>query len=145
MKVFNLACEHGHHFEGWFSAANDFDSQSKSGLIECPMCSSKVVTKLLSAPRLNLSAHAEPGAVKQKALDAQDVSSLWLKMARHMIQNSEDVGERFADEARRIHYSEAPTRNIRGTASSEQASELAEEGIEVFAFPMPKALKEPLQ
>ncbi len=145
MKVFNLACEHGHHFEGWFSAAKDFDSQSKSGLIECPMCSSKVVTKLLSAPRLNLSAHSEPTAVKQNALDAQDVSSLWLKMARHMIQNSEDVGERFADEARRIHYSEAPTRNIRGTASSEQASELAEEGIEVFAFPMPKALKEPLQ
>ncbi len=145
MKVFNLACEHGHHFEGWFSAANDFESQTQSGLVECPLCSSKVITKLLSAPRLNLSSHSQASESEKKSLAPQDASALWLKMAKHMIQNSEDVGARFADEARRIHYSEAPVRNIRGVASTEQASELADEGIEVFAFPMPKALKEPLQ
>lgn len=145
MKVFNLACDQGHRFEGWFSAANDFETQSASGLIECPMCASKAITKLPSAPRLNLAASSDNHPGGQKVPSAQDLSAMWLNMAKNMIKNSEDVGERFADEARRIHYSEAPSRNIRGIASPEQASELAEEGIEVFAFPMPKVLKEPLQ
>ena len=145
MKVFNLACEHGHRFEGWFAAADEFERQSQSGLLECPMCASKAITKMPSAPRLNLSSTSEPKANEQTTPSAQDASATWLKIARNMIKNSEDVGERFADEARRIHYSEAPARNIRGIASAEQASELADEGIEVFAFPMPKVLKEPLQ
>ena len=145
MKVFNLGCDQGHRFEGWFAAASDFESQSESGLIECPMCSSKSITKLLSAPRLNLSTSSLNNPSGKAAPSVEDISAVWLKMAKNMIKNSEDVGERFADEARRIHYSEAPARSIRGIASAEQASELADEGIEVFAFPMPKVLKEPLQ
>jgi hypothetical protein len=68
-----------------------------------------------------------------------------MKVARALLESTEDVGERFADEARRIHYRESPERGIRGTASPEQARELADEGIEVFSFPVPSALKEPLQ
>lgn len=145
MIVFNLACEHGHRFEGWFSAAEDFDKQLERGLVECPICASKSVRKLLSAPHLNLGSAPEGRAAEKAAPTPEQAAALWLKMARQIVANSEDVGDRFADEARRIHYSEAPQRNIRGVASPEQASELADEGIEVFAFPMPKALKEPVQ
>ncbi|HMN80825.1 MAG TPA: DUF1178 family protein [Burkholderiaceae bacterium] len=155
MKVFNLACEHDHPFEGWFSSADDYDRQLAQGLIECPMCASKAIRKMPAAPRLNLSA-AQPPAVTESrgpgtgtppgaAPTAEQMQALWMKMARHIIGNTEDVGDRFADEARRIHYHEAPARGIRGTASREQAADLEEEGIEVFSFPLPKALKEPLQ
>lgn len=73
------------------------------------------------------------------------MQALIMKMARAIASNTEDVGERFADEARRIHYNEAPERGIRGVATAEQAAELADEGIEVMSFPMPASLKEPLQ
>ena len=68
-----------------------------------------------------------------------------MKMARAVIANTEDVGERFAEEARRIHYREAPERGIRGVASPDEARELADEGIEVFSLSIPDALKEPVQ
>ena len=145
MKVFNLACDHNHRFEGWFSAAEDFDQQLKVGLVECPICASKAITKMLSAPRLNLSGHADSRVEPAAEPAAPDSGAQWLQAARHLIKNSEDVGERFSDEARRIHYREAPNRNIRGVASREQAAELADEGIEVLSFMMPAALKEPLQ
>jgi hypothetical protein len=145
MKVFNLACEHEHTFEGWFASADDYDRQLAQGLIECPMCASKVIRKLPSAPRLNLS--TSPGSTPEKpaAPTADQIQAMWMKMARHLLSNTEDVGDRFADEARKIHYREAPARGIRGVANPEQAAELEEEGIEVFSFPLPGALKEPLQ
>lgn len=146
MKVFNLACEHDHQFEGWFASAEDYDSQLARGLMECPMCGNKAVRKLLSAPRLNLT--AAPVAVEKTAVslpDAAQLQAMWVKMAQHIVQSTEDVGERFAEEARKIHYREAPSRGIRGVTTTEQASALEDEGIEVFSFPMPKALKEPLQ
>ncbi len=140
MKVFNLACEHNHPFEGWFASAEDFDDQIARGLLECPVCSSRQVRKLLSAPRLNLSSSEPAPAATPEAAQA-----LMLRLARHLMKNTEDVGERFAEEARRIHYKEAPERGIRGQASLEEARELAQEGIEVLALPMPALLKEPLQ
>jgi len=156
MKVFNLACEHEHRFEGWFGSADDYDSQLERGLIECPVCSSRAIRKLPAAPRLNLSgatdkpapAPAGPrtgGASVPNSPDPRAVQAMVMKMARALIENTEDVGERFADEARRIHYREAPERGIRGVASPDEAQELVDEGIEVFAFPMPAALKEPMQ
>lgn len=140
MKVFNLACEHDHPFEGWFASAEDFDDQTARGLLECPVCTSRQVRKLLSAPRLNLSSSEPAPAPTPEAAQA-----LMLRLARHLMKNTEDVGERFAEEARRIHYKEAPERGIRGQASLEEARELAQEGIEVMALPMPALLKEPLQ
>jgi hypothetical protein len=152
MKVFNLACEHEHRFEGWFGSAEDYDAQLASDRIECPVCASTAIRKMPTAPRLNLSgavasdAAAASGPTVAAALADPAVSqALALKLARSIVANTEDVGDRFADEARRIHYREAPERGIRGTASPEQARELADEGIEVFSFALAALVKEPLQ
>lgn len=150
MKVFDLCCEHDHAFEGWFASAQAFESQLDRGLIECPICGAKSVRRMPSAPRLNLSSPAAP-AEPQPAADqpappsARQLRELWLKTARYIRENTEDVGERFAEEARRIHYDEAPARAIRGVASGDDARSLVEEGIEVFSFPMPKGPAGPLQ
>jgi hypothetical protein len=147
MKVFNLGCAQDHRFEGWFASAEAFESQRERGLVECPVCGDQSVRRLPSAPRLNLSSAGRdaPKAGEAGALTPEKVQALWLRMARHIRENTEDVGERFAEEARRIHYRDAPNRGIRGIATREEAAELAEEGIEVFSFPMPKGSNEPLQ
>jgi hypothetical protein len=143
MKVLNLRCAHGHGFEGWFGSDDEFLEQNGRGAIECPMCSDRVITRLPSAPRLNLSGarEATPAAAPQPA----DLQAAWLAAARQLIAQTEDVGERFPDEARRIHYGEIEQRGIRGQATPEQREALRDEGIEVMALPMPAALKEPLQ
>ncbi len=147
MKVFNLGCAQDHRFEGWFASADTFESQRERGLVECPVCGDQSVRKLPSAPRLNLSSTAreEPRSPEAAALTPEKVQALWLRMARHIRENTEDVGDRFAEEARRIHYEDAPSRGIRGVATREEAAELADEGIEVVSFPMPKGSNEPLQ
>lgn len=154
MKVLDLRCDNSHGFEGWFGSENDFTSQLERGLVECPLCGSKAVNRLPSAPRLNLSSAREPAAQAAEQAsaprqaptpEAQQLQALWMKAVRHVMANTEDVGERFADEARRIHYGDAPDRGIRGQASADQAAELAEEGIDVLPLPIPKALKEPIQ
>ena len=144
MKVLNLQCSHGHSFEGWFASEDDFQGQLGRGLVECPLCGDTAVTKMLSAPRLNLGA-AEP-APRQQVMSTPDASlqAEWMKMVRHVMANTEDVGERFAEEARRIHYGETEDRSIRGQASREETEALVEEGIAVLPLPIPKALKEPI-
>jgi hypothetical protein len=151
MKVLDLSCAHGHSFEGWFGSEDDFQSQLARGLVECPLCGDTAVAKKLSAPRLNFGASA-PAAAPASA--AREVASLpsdpqlqaaWLKMVRHVMANTEDVGAQFAEEARRIHYGEAGERNIRGQASREETEALLDEGISVMPLPIPKALKGPLQ
>lgn len=147
MKVLNLSCNHDHVFEGWFASEADFQDQATRGVVECPLCSSPQVHRLPSAPRLNLSGareRAAPGPApadpprEQAALQAR-----WMQAVSHVLQNTEDVGERFPDEARRIHYGEAPNRGIRGQASAAERAELADEGIEVMPLPVPAALKGP--
>jgi len=155
MKVLNLRCSNGHGFEGWFGSEDDFLDQNGRGLVECPMCADRVVTRLPSAPRLNLSGarepapeakpKAKPGPAAQGAPAAADLQALWIQVVRHAIENTEDVGERFAEEARRIHYGEAESRGIRGQATPEERHALLEEGIEVMALPIPAALKGPVQ
>jgi hypothetical protein len=146
MKVLNLQCSSGHGFEGWFASEDDFQGQLGRGLVECPMCGDPAVRKLPSAPRLNLGA-APAEAPAQQVMTAPDAAmqAAWLKMVRHVMANTEDVGTRFAEEARRIHYGEIEERAIRGQASREQAEALLDEGIGVLPLPLPKALKEPLQ
>ncbi|WP_028311198.1 DUF1178 family protein [Derxia gummosa] len=155
MIVFNLACEHNHAFEGWFGSAQDFDDQKARGLLVCPVCESREITRRLSAPRLNLRggdvhaeaprlAAAEPSAGPPPEL-AAELHKAWVAVSRHIVANTEDVGDRFAAEARRIHHQEAPERNIRGTATPEQARELREEGIEVQSFPLAPGAKSTLQ
>ncbi|WP_298923078.1 DUF1178 family protein [uncultured Ramlibacter sp.] len=145
MKVLNLQCAHGHGFEGWFGSEDDFQSQLQRGLVECPMCGDTAVTKLLSAPRLNLGAGKQEPAQQVAALPDAALQAAWMKMAREVIAQTEDVGERFAEEARRIHYGEVQERGIRGQASREQTEALLDEGIAVMPMALPKALKEPLQ
>jgi hypothetical protein len=145
MKVLNLQCTHRHSFEGWFASEDDFQDQLGRGLVECPLCGDTAIVKMLSAPRLNLGAAREEP--KQEVMAAPDATlqAAWMKMVRHVMASTEDVGERFAEEARRIHYGEAQERGIRGQASAQETEALMEEGIGVLPLPIPKALKEPMQ
>ena len=149
MKVLDLQCSQRHSFEGWFGSEADFQDQLGRGLIECPLCGDAAVTKMLSAPRLNLgSARQEPVSVQaQEVVAAPDktMQAAWMKMVRHVMANTEDVGARFPEEARRMHYGETGERGIRGQASPDETQALLEEGIGVLPLPIPKALKEPLQ
>jgi len=154
MKVLNLQCSQAHAFEGWFSSEGDFQDQLARGLLECPLCGDKAVVKLPSAPRLNLSGAdgapaGEPagqgGQAEVAALPPAAMQAAWLHLARQVMAHTEDVGERFAEEARRIHYGEADERAIRGQATPRQTRELLDEGIAVLPLPLPKGLKEPLQ
>ncbi|HSQ09662.1 MAG TPA: DUF1178 family protein, partial [Burkholderiaceae bacterium] len=94
MKVFNLSCENEHPFEGWFASADDFDRQLQVKLVECPVCGSHAVRKLLSAPRLNLGAEAPETNAKQAVAMPNDATmqAMLLQMSRHIHANSEDVG-----------------------------------------------------
>jgi hypothetical protein len=143
MKVIDLRCHNGHGFEGWFASDDDFLDQNGRQLIGCPLCADTVIVRLPSAPRLNLSGAREVSA--QESAVPADPQALWLKAIRHVLASTEDVGERFADEARRIHYGEADERGIRGLASADEREALRDEGIEVMPLPLPAALKEPLQ
>jgi hypothetical protein len=153
MKVLNLCCAQGHGFEGWFASEDDFLAQTRSGAIECPMCADKTINRLPSAPRLNLSGGRAPERPERSASAsaapaeagpagvAADLQARWLQAVQHALRHTEDVGDRFPEEARRIHYGEAAERGIRGQASAEDRAALADEGIEVMALPMPAAVK----
>lgn len=172
VKVLDLQCGQQHGFEGWFASEDDFQSQLTRGLVECPMCADKAIIKMLSAPRLNFGGHREPtepapwpdkprpsgGAGTLPGLPLTTVSetteiaspsfeeqAVFLKALRHVLAHTEDVGDRFANQARAMHYGDAEPRSIRGQATQQEAVELIEEGIDVMALPMPAALKETLQ
>ncbi|HOL38286.1 MAG TPA: DUF1178 family protein [Rubrivivax sp.] len=146
MKVLDLRCAHGHRFEGWFACDEDFMEQNGRALVACPMCADTTVARMPSAPRLNLSgAHEAEPARTSVMPQPSDLQAAWLKAARELMSRTEDVGERFAEEARRIHYGESQQRGIRGQASDEQRESLREEGIETFALPVPRGLDGPLQ
>lgn len=148
MKVLNLQCSHAHAFEGWFASEDDFQGQLARGLVECPMCGDAQVTKMPSAPRLNLGAAEPQQPAKQEVMNAAPNAQLqaaWMQLVKQVMANTEDVGEKFAEEARKIHYGESEERGIRGQASREETQALLEEGIGVLPLPIPKGLKGPLQ
>jgi hypothetical protein len=145
MKVLNLRCSHDHRFEGWFDSEEDFQSQHDGGLVACPMCADKQISRLPSAPRLNVSNLREVVAAPPAPDAETQAQSQWMRAVRHLMANTEDVGDRFPEEARRIHYGEVAGRGIRGQATREDADALREEGIEVMAVPVPTALKGSVQ
>ena len=167
MIVFNLHCANDHRFEGWFAGHEAFEKQRQTLLIECPICGSKEIEKLLSAPRINrgvaatetgsesrteqtkasqaLTPHTPKALSPELQAQAIALQAAWLQMVRYVVEHTEDVGRSFAEEARRIHYQEAPERSIRGQTSAEEAQALAEEGIEILSMPLPAALKGPVQ
>nr|WP_274706916.1 DUF1178 family protein [Allorhizobium sonneratiae] len=131
-----MICDNAHEFEGWFSESADFDRQKASGFLTCPVCSSANVTKPLMAPSVATGRRKEERQIMVHD-QAQREAYLKLKEAVAAIRaNSEDVGERFAEEARKIHYGEADQRGIIGSTSIEEARELIEEGIEVAPLPV---------
>ncbi len=150
IKVFNLRCENTHTFEGWFSSADDFESQSARGLLSCPICSSGEVLKAPTAPYVgkSVSAPALPApaadTARQPAMmpTPAQMQAMFLGMAREIAKSTEDVGERFAEEARKIHYNEVPARGIRGVTSSDEAQALDEEGISVMPIPFAHLLND---
>ncbi|EHR72401.1 hypothetical protein BurJ1DRAFT_3594 [Burkholderiales bacterium JOSHI_001] len=145
MKVLNLRCANGHGFGGWFASDDDFMDQNGRGLIECPLCNDRIVSRMPSAPRLNLSGAREPTPSVAPRPDPSDLQRAWLQAVQQVLANTEDVGARFAEEARRIHYGESAERGIRGQASPDERRALQDEGIEVMPLPLPAALKGPLQ
>ena len=148
MKVLNLRCANGHGFEGWFASEDDFLSQNGSGLVECPICVNRVVSRLPSAPRLNLSGARESEVAdkpKPAAPVPADLQAVWLQAVRHAFENTDDVGDRFAEEARRIHYGEVDPHGIRGQTTPEERLALQDEGIEVMSLPIPASMKGPVQ
>jgi hypothetical protein len=175
MKVLDLQCQYAHSFEGWFGSEDDFQSQLARGLVECPMCGDDTITKKLSAPRLNLSGYRDvavtedaissvaaqadntsittPSAINtgsanhavQAVMQDPQFQAAYLKMARKLLANTEDVGSQFPQEARKIHYGDTPVRAIRGQATRDETLELLDEGIDVMPLPLPKVFKEPLQ
>lgn len=163
MKVLDLQCRQGHVFEGWFGSEEDFQGQKQRGLVQCPMCSDDHIEKRLSAPRLNLGARAPAAAQatvpahsnaiagdqttspSEAAMLPPALQAAWLALARKVVANTEDVGARFAQEARRMHHGEVQERAIRGQATPDEAVQLLEEGIAVMPLPLPVAAKETLQ
>ena len=150
MKVLDLRCAAGHRFEGWFASEDDLQAQTDRGLMECPVCADKSITRLPSAPRLNVSGAREPGAkaTQPAAADApveMTMQAAWLRAVQQVMNQTENVGDRFPEEARRIHYGEADERAIRGRATPDEAQALRDEGIDVMSLPVPAAMKGPVQ
>lgn len=159
LKVFDLQCEHGHVFEGWFGSADTYESQKAGGLLSCPVCSSSSVNRKVSAARLNVghlkrerlhgTASSQPGQNEQEAAKAgsetvqapaesPDLTRIQAEIIRHMrkvLRETENVGSDFAQESRRIHHGESEERPIRGTATPQERAALSEEGIAVMAIP----------
>ena len=177
MKVLNLRCSNEHAFEGWFGSEGDFQSQLAQSLLQCPVCGTHQVRKMLSAPRLNLGAKAplkppatspeqpgpstsgaivpalhetdtatvsssradlstnNPSAQLPAEIAQSDLQAAWWHWARRAVSRSDNVGPRFAEEARRMHQGDVPERAIHGQASVQETLELLEEGISVLPLP----------
>ena len=158
MKVLDLRCGAGHGFEGWFASEEDYGSQRERGLLDCPLCGNADVTRLPSAPRLNLSGASSPGHAHAPARERApgdapatsvaaggEAAQRFMDAVGELLANTEDVGSRFAEEARRIHYGESESKAIRGQTTPEERESLADEGIEVFTLPSPIPPKSSLQ
>ena len=139
MKVFDLTCSGGHRFEGWFASAEQFAAQCDAHAVLCPVCDSHEIRREPSAPRLNIGGDASAAPARGDASDGV------MSQLRRLIAQTEDVGPRFAEEARRIHYDEVAPRPIRGTATDRERRDLHDEGIETVNLPIPRALTETMQ
>jgi hypothetical protein len=140
MIHYDLQCDKGHAFDGWFASSDAFDKQLLHGVVECTICGSTQVEKQLMAPGIPAKSNKRSDAVPMHAGPADPRYAQMMQMMRdyrkHVEANSEDVGPKFAEEARKIHYNEAKDRGIRGQATRDEALELMEEGIEVHPLPV---------
>ena len=142
MIVFDLKCAREHVFEAWFGSSGDYEDQRGRGLIQCPMCGDGEIDKAVMAPRLGMGAAEAPIAMASAPESAPDMKALLGAMAKlqaKMLEKSEWVGGRFADEARAIHLGEKDQRAIHGQATPAEAEALRDEGIGVMPLPLPIA------
>ena len=129
MILFSLRCAHSHEFEGWFRDGDGFEAQQKAGEIACPDCGNTSVEKAVMAPRVGRSREAMP------ALSPTQFRAALVEMRRQIETHCDYVGDRFAEEARRIHYGEIDGHSIYGEASEDESRELADEGISFGRIP----------
>ena len=143
MIVYDLGCTNDHRFEGWFSSPEDFQQQTKSNLLSCPLCGDERISRLPHVSHVSTGSSQRPdpkAPAAAKGLPHQYANlgaELLGNLIDKVLENTEDVGRAFPEEARKIHYREAPERHIRGTASTKEVEALREEGIEVVALPVP--------
>ena len=143
MIVFNLGCENSHRFEGWFASAEEFERQIGGKLVTCPLCGNANISRLPHAAHINKAVSKAPRPTRGESAAATlqqyaNVGSEALaRLVEHIVENTDDVGAAFPEEARKIHYQEAPERRIRGTASRDEIEALKDEGVEVVALPIP--------
>lgn len=136
MILYTLKCAHGHKFEAWFRDSASYDEQAGQGGVECPQCGSTEVSKAIMAP--HIGSGARDVAVRETDADGPSVEQLtaFVTALKETVEaNADYVGDRFADEARRIHYGETEERAIYGEASTDEAKDLAEEGVAVLPLP----------
>lgn len=136
MIRYSLTCDSAHTFEGWFAAGDDFDRQVETGFLTCPVCNSSAVSKSLMAPSVSTARKKEEKQVMAMDLAQKQVMTKLREAVAAIKANAEDVGEKFPEEARKIHYGEADARGIIGQASLQEVKSLVEEGIEVAPLPV---------
>jgi hypothetical protein len=156
MIHYALVCEQGHNFESWFQSSTAYDKQAKRGLVTCPHCGSAKVEKAIMAPRLSSSKRRKASAETQAPEPAvsapapasenspvamispaeTEFRSRLKELREHLTKNADDVGQKFPEEARKMHYGEIEHRSIYGEASPKDAKDLAEEGIEFHPLPI---------
>jgi hypothetical protein len=144
MIIFDLKCApQGHVFEAWFASSQAFEEQQRRGLVTCPLCGSGEISKAPMAPAVPVKGNAGRATSPTSELlsaDPEGVKSMLAAVAalqRRLLEGSEAVGDRFADEARAIHLGEADARAIHGRATREQAASLVEEGVPIAPLPLP--------
>jgi hypothetical protein len=130
--VYQLACADEHYFEGWFASPEACERQAAEGRLQCPACASQDVRKLPAAPHVHTT--GGPRSINEESLRAMVRAEALAMVREHIVANTEDVGRRFPEVARRIHYREEDARAIRGRATSTEAEELREEGIETLVL-----------
>lgn len=141
MIKYALICEQGHAFEAWFGSSDDYDQQRKRGFVDCPVCGSSKVEKMLMAPRVSGTRKSDHSAVPELPMASmpaampKEIVEKLREIKKHVEANSENVGDKFPEEARKIHYGETEARGIYGRASIEEAANLAEEGVSVVPLP----------
>lgn len=144
MIRYALRCKKGHEFEGWFKGSADYERQEKRGFVSCPSCGSNKVERAVMAPnvstrsdeaRVQVARTAGPQDVKRAEIH-REMTALMRKLRSEVEKNADYVGPQFAEEARKIHYEEAPARGIYGEASSDDVKSLKDEGIEFYPLPV---------
>ncbi len=131
----NLICDQSHEFDGWFSSSRDFDDQVKRGLVACPSCNSMKIDRALMAPSVSTSRKKEKLAVATIDAAQRQMVQEMKKLRDKITDGAEDVGRRFPEEARKIHYGETDARGIYGEANREEVESLLDEGVEIAPLP----------